>query len=106
MSAQYSGKPGLWPGGRVRRNGPAEPQVSPGLLGRRDVQGQGSVNSPRRPECAQSSAELLHVAQSLARDWTVRWVRLGRTVGAEPGLNLFPEVDSEVPSARTKQKRL
>lgn len=106
MSAQCAGKHGLRPGGRVRRKGPAEPQVSPGLLGRRGVQGWGNVNSHRRAECGQSSAGLLHVAQRLARDWTVRWVSLGRPVGAEPGLNLFPEVDSEVPSASTKQRKL
>lgn len=47
-----------------------------------------------------------HVAERLARDWTVTWVWLARSVGEELGLNLFPEVDSEVPSASAKQRGL
>lgn len=53
---------------------------------------------------AQSAGK--HVAERLARDWPVTWVWLARSVGEEPGLNLFPEVDSEVPSASAKHRGL
>lgn len=50
------------------------------------------------------SAQGLYVAERLAGDQSVTWVRLRRSVDKGPGLNLSPEAASEVLPANAKPR--
>lgn len=77
---------------------------SPGPVGRRDVRGWDRAITHVGGSGVLRSAQGLYVAERLAGDQSVTWVRLRRSVDKGPGLNPSPEAASEVLPANAKPR--